>query len=108
MKMEVPKNYDELLKREVDRIIARYSDRLEKALSIYDETQKILEEEEADPELKELLPLKVMEAVRTKGKRKIFKELEIDEDSMKKYADEAKTSQAHIQEVWEEEKDKNK
>lgn len=92
-KMEMLRNYDELIKEEVDRIIRTYPERLKDAVSIFEETQKILEEEGAtDPELKELLPLKVMETIRTKGKHGTFKGSEDETYSMSRYAKESKGS----------------
>ena len=97
MNMEMPKNYDGVLKIEVDRIIKKYPDRLKAASSILDETQKIMQEEgTTDPELKRLLPLEVMATIRKTGKYKTFKKIE-NNNSMSKYAEEARRASYFIE-----------
>lgn len=88
MNIEMPKSYEDTLKEEIARIIRTYPERLNKALSILDETQKIIEEEGiSDPRLKKDLPLEVTGMIRQLGKYKALRKKK--PDLMAKYAEES-------------------
>jgi len=100
MSFEMPKNYEDILKEEVARIIKTYPERLKNASSILDETQKIVEEEEiTDPKLKKDLPLEVTGTIRKIGKYKTFKDIKSDKliDPMSRYAEEARRDSYFIE-----------
>ena len=104
MNMEMPRNYDEILNEEVNRIIEKYPDRLRKAPSVVAETQEILKEEgKSDPRFINSIPLKVLAVI--KGIENFQKSKTAKNDSMAKYADESRGSAGNRYDIEERRKE---
>lgn len=106
----IPKDYDEILRTEVKRIIRKYPERLKNAFSILSETQKIMREEGTiDPEFNRLVPLEVLATIKKAGGvYKILKELEDEENLMSKYSKDSMGSAGSRYDIEEKNKEKNK